>query len=258
MNPATTQANGTVAAAIDLASRLETITDQLQKEVARLAVVEPLSTAEKQLAILRDELNGIGHLIAETRSEIAGLQPSGFAHSHLVSASDELDAVVGATERAAVEIMVAAERSQEAAQRLRNLPGLSPDMLRELDIVETAALDVFMACSFQDLTGQRIRKVVGALAYIEKRVIALTVLWRNVPGESAARAAPPLDARADAHLLNGPNDSGLRQDDIDLLLNGQRKGGHSAQDDIDLLLSDGVESAHVGQDDVDALFADLG
>ncbi len=222
--------------AADLASRLEKITEQLQKEVGRLAALEPVSTAEKQLGVLRDELDGIGRLISETRNEIAGLQPSGFAHSHLVSASDELDAVVGATERAAVEIMVAAERSQEAAQRMRSLPGMTPQALRDLDVIETASLDIFMACSFQDLTGQRIRKVVGALTYIEKRVMALTVLWQVAPGQEAG-TAPRMDVRADAHLLNGPSDAGLMQTDIDMLLHGNAGAGAVGQDDVDALFS---------------------
>jgi chemotaxis protein CheZ len=229
---------GQSTSAADLASRLEKITDQLQKEIGRLASLDPISPAEKQLSVLHEELDGIAHLIAETRTEIAGLQPSGLAYSHLTGASDELDAVVGATERAAVEIMVAAERAQEAAQRLRNLADLAPQALRDLDEIESASLDIFMACSFQDLTGQRIRKVVNALAYIEKRVTTLTGLWQAVPGQEAG-TPPRLDHRDDSHLLNGPNDAGLQQDDIDMLLH-----GHAAP-------------TVVGQDDVDALFADV-
>lgn len=224
----------TSVTAADLASRLESITEQLQREVSRLAALEPISAAEKHLAVLRDALDGIARLIAETRVEIAGLQPSGFGHSHLVSASDELDAVVSATERAAVEIMVAAERSQEAAQRLRNLPGMTPQALADLDVIETAALDVFVACSFQDLTGQRIRKVVGALAHIEQRVKALTLLWQDVPGTHGP-VARPLDPRGDAHLLNGPDNSGLQQNDIDMLLCGRSGTTRVAQDDVDAL-----------------------
>jgi chemotaxis protein CheZ len=232
----------TCVTGVGLAGRLERIADQLQKEVTRLSVIEPVSSAEKQLAVLRVELSGIAHLIAETRAEIAGLQPSGFAHSHLVSASDELDAVVSATERAAVEIMVAAERSQEAAQRMRNLPEMTPQALRDLDVIETAALDVFVACSFQDLTGQRIRKVVGALSYIEKRVLALTLLWQDVPGGDGS-VAPPLDTRNDAHLLNGPGDAGLQQSDIDKLLDGKFASTHVAQEDVDALFADFAKSS---------------
>lgn len=228
--------------AADLASRLEKITDQLQREIGRLSVMEPISTAEKQLSVLHEELDGIAHLIAETRTEIAGLQPSGIAYSHLTGASDELDAVVGATERAAVEIMVSAERAQEAAQRLRNLADLPTQALRDLDEIESASVDIFMACSFQDLTGQRIRKVVNALAYIEKRVTTLTLLWQAVPGQDVG--APRLDHREDAHLLNGPNDSGLQQDDIDMLLNGAAASTTAGQDDIDALFADVAKPAH--------------
>lgn len=251
MRPVVAPHNGMGVASVDLATRLEGITEQLQKEVNRLSAMEPVNAADKQLTVLRDELNGIGHLIAETRAEIAGLRPSGVANSHIVTASDELDAVVGATERAAVEIMMAAERSQESAQRLRNLPDLPLEALRELDAIEAAAVDVFMACSFQDLTGQRIRKVVGALAYIEKRVMALTILWQNMPADVPRRTVPPMDTRADAHLLNGPDDAGLRQNDIDVLLNGS---AHSAQDDIDALLRGSFDAEKVDQESIDALF----
>jgi chemotaxis protein CheZ len=236
---------GESATAADFTSRFDTITEPLEQEVGRLAGLVTISAADKHLAMLREELSGIGRLIAETRAEIAGLQASGSAHSHLVCASDELDAVVGATERAAVEIMVAAERSQEAAQRLRKIPSMTPLALPDLDVIETAALDVFMACSFQDLTGQRIRKVVGALSYIEQRVETLTLLWRDIPGPEAA-AVRPLDLRADAHLLNGPDASGLQQNDIDLLLTGDSGGAHVAQDDVDALFADFAKASDQG------------
>jgi chemotaxis protein CheZ len=225
----------------DVASRLKKIASRLEQEVTRLSALEPLSSADKQLAVLRAELNGIGRLIAETRAEIAGLQPSGLAHSHLVSASDELDAVVSATERAAVEIMVSAERSREAAQRIRKLPDIAPEALRDLDVIEAAALDVFVAGSFQDLTGQRIRKVVAALSHIEKRVMALTLLWKDMPGADGS-VAPPRDPRNEAQLLHGPDDSGLRQNNIDRLLGGKSKSDHVAQDDVDALFADLVKS----------------
>jgi chemotaxis regulatin CheY-phosphate phosphatase CheZ len=132
--------------------------------------------------------------------------------------------------------MVAAERSQEAAQRLRGLAGIA-QAAHELDTIEGAAVDIFMACSFQDLTGQRIRKVVHALAYIEKRVMALTALWQGAI-DPAAIDVIALDSRADAHLLDGPSDSGLQQDDIDTLLHDKSAGDPVSQNDIDALSPD--------------------
>jgi chemotaxis regulatin CheY-phosphate phosphatase CheZ len=220
----------------EMVRRLEDITEQLHQEVARLGGVQLTTNAAQQLNLLREELHGMGELIANTRTEIAGLIPHGAPNSRLTSASDELDAVVGATERAAVEIMGAAEHAQEAAQHLRKIPALPPEALRDLDTVEAAAVDIFMACSFQDLTGQRIRKVVQALTYIEKRVIALTVLWRGAdrldPTEGVA-----WDTRADAHLLNGPSDRGLRQDAIDSLLTDPPAATPASQDAIDALFA---------------------
>ena len=212
----------------DLAVRLEGIAIALQHEVSRLGGLHSGAELER----LKDEIRAMGQLIAETRAEVAGLLPPGVAGSRLASASTELDAVVGATERAAVEIMVAAERSQEAARHLR-AAALPADALREVDAVEAAVTDIFVACSFQDITGQRIRKVVQALTYIEQRVAALTALWAGGAGADQAR---PFDVRADAHLLNGPG-QGLAQSDVDAVLEGAEAGGAVSQDDIDALFA---------------------
>jgi chemotaxis regulatin CheY-phosphate phosphatase CheZ len=214
--------------------RLEHIAEALQREVERLGGLSPGSEAEAKLSQLQDEVCGMGRLIAETRAEMAGLMPPGFAGSRLATASDELDGVVGATERAAVEIMGAAERAQEAAQRLRAVPDLPPEGRRDTDIIEAAVTDIFMACSFQDLTGQRIRKVVGALIYIEQRVEALTLLWQH--RVEPHDVAPAHDKREDAHLLNGPGTNGLEQNDIDSLLHAE-PAEPASQADIDALFA---------------------
>lgn len=224
-------------AAAEMAARLEQIASVLQREVTRLGGVKPGSEAERNLEMLKEELRSMGRLIAETRSEVAGLIPAGVGSTRLASASGELDSVVGATERAAVEIMGAAERSQEAVQRLRSASDLKPEAVRDLDVIEAAATDIFMACSFQDLTGQRIRKVVQALTYIEQRVTSLGVLWQAKVDMDGVDA-PAHDNRVDAHLLNGPVDNGLGQNDIDALLGhaaAAPAAGPASQDDIDAL-----------------------
>jgi chemotaxis regulatin CheY-phosphate phosphatase CheZ len=224
--------NAVLDSAVEMTVRLQQIAETLQREVTRLGFGRSEHGADHQLTQLKDELRDMARLIAETRSEVVGLLPPGVAGSRLSSASGELDAVVGATERAAVEIMGAAERAQEAAQRLR-AAGASE---RDVDVIEAAATDIFMACSFQDLTGQRIRKVVQALTYIEQRVNSLSALWQDQPDLDMS-AAPAVDTRADAHLLNGPDTAGLAQDDIDALLGNEAKPAASSQDDIDALFA---------------------
>lgn len=77
-----------------------------------------------------------------------------------------------------------------------------------------------MACSFQDITGQRTTKVVNALRYLEQRVNAMIQLWADQPAGAGGRPPPgPADPRPDAHLLNGPAlpGQGHSQADIDAL-----------------------------------------
>ncbi len=87
------------------------------------------------------------------------------------------------------------------------------------DTLDNEVMNIFTACSFQDITGQRTTKVVNALRYIEQRVMALMGLWGLE--DIAPDELPPesVDHRPDAHLLNGPSDDGVNQDDVDRMLN---------------------------------------
>jgi chemotaxis regulatin CheY-phosphate phosphatase CheZ len=219
--------------AAESADRLKQIIDRLHNEVTRLTDVAPSTQAVFQVAALKEELEGMAVLISETRAEVAGLLPAGVTHTRLTSASDELYAVVSATEQAAAEIMNGAEMIQEATEQLRVLPRSNPEFARKLQTLDGAVLDIFMACSFQDLTGQRIRKVVNALTYIEDRVLSLTKLWQDVT-DTAGKEAIPADRRVDSHLLNGPDLHGLNQNDIDSLMS-YSSAQVSPQKDVDAL-----------------------
>ena len=75
--------------------------------------------------------------------------------------------------------------------------------------------------NFQDLTGQRITKVVRALTFIEERVDAMMGVWHRKEFETMP--LPPGTAHRDGNLeLHGPNDANpktgmISQDDIDKL-----------------------------------------
>jgi chemotaxis protein CheZ len=222
-----------------LAKRLEAVASHLEGQVQRLATL-PLVSNAAEFGMLRAGLAGlqdIDELISRTRVEVAGLSPEAEAASRLAVASDELEGVVNSTEQAAVQIMAAAEKSQDAAGRIRAVPGLPDAALHELDAIDEASTDTFMACSFQDLTGQRIRKVVQALTYVEGRVKSLIELWSHV-ALPAEPPPPPRDGRPDAHLLHGPSDDGLVQDDVDSLFGAPALATTVAsQSDIDSLFN---------------------
>ena len=106
----------------------------------------------------------------------------------------ELEAVVTATESAANQIMEAAEAINTWLQRGGD-PASLPAVTRQVNAI-------FEACTFQDLTGQRIRRAIQHLQQVETM---LTGMMQNVPSPEPP-ATPP------DH--NGPD---LAQTDIDSL-----------------------------------------
>ncbi len=186
----------------------------------RKEVVEILKSAVTKVsgdedAVLRTQLNDIAHYMDNLRHELAQLRSIEISHNHLPAAADELDAVVGETAAATGTIMDACERLQTHAQD-------APDDVRTA--IEGEVTAIFEACSFQDITGQRINKVVKALKNIEHKVSdILAALGHTVAKVDQATAASSAKSEAptgDAALLNGPQLGGkaISQDEIDKLL----------------------------------------
>ena len=91
--------------------------------------------------------------------------------------------------------------------------------------VTEEVMKVYEACSFQDITGQRITKVVSTLKTIEDKVDRLVeVLGNKLPVDthhSEEGDAEEEDTRVgDERLLNGPQmaEDAISQDEIDKLL----------------------------------------
>jgi len=159
---------------------------------------------------IRLDLIEMSEAIAQTRREIAAIT-SQSDDSRLITATEELDAIVEATEKATSDILGAAEDVQEAAWLLRE-KGMEDELCDRLD---ERATDIYTACSFQDITGQRTSKVVEILRYLESRVNSMIDIWGL--NDLDIRLDTSTDKRPDAHLLNGPQlkGRGLEQNDID-------------------------------------------
>lgn len=155
------------------------------------------------------ELESLADYIHAAKEEIAALRPGDIKNEFIASATDELDAIVGATEAATNEIM-------DAAESLGSLsPLLDQEVATRLDEITTR---IFEACTFQDITGQRITKVVKALKEIEDRVESLVKMFGgDTEGSSRRKEAAPV---TDEDLLNGPQLPGnaTNQAEIDALL----------------------------------------
>src|SRR5262245_14694158 len=164
---------------------------------------------------IRFDLVDMAKAIARTKSEIAAIKPDAEHHGKFGEASEELDSIVRATEGATSDILGAAEQIQEIAWTLRE-QGFDPEVC---DVLDGKATDVYTACSFQGLTGQRTQKVIQVLGYLEGRINAMISIW-GLDGAMAAEASERQRVREDDALLNGPArpGQGLDQSDVDVVM----------------------------------------
>jgi len=157
------------------------------------------------------ELQELQSIIEEARKDIGSTRPGDISDKHIPTATDELDAIVEATAEATGTIMDAAEVVMEKAGEVGGDNG---------DAITNETMKIFEACSFQDITGQRITNVVKTLKTIEEKVAKMMdILSVRMPSDG--EAAPEEDTRTeDEKLLNGPQLPGnaISQDDIDKLL----------------------------------------
>ena len=158
------------------------------------------------------ELETLAAYIGRAREEIAAIQPREIQAEHIPSATDELDAIVAATEEATGTILDAAEALEGLAEKADEETG------REIGEIVTR---VYEACNFQDITGQRITKVVKTLQHIEVELDKIVGLFGDDDGGEKPKAKKPDDgSKTDESLLNGPqlSENAATQEEIDALL----------------------------------------
>lgn len=169
---------------------------------------------EDDIDPIRMSIIEMSKAIAKTRQEIKSIKPANESEDQIINATGELSAIVESTETATNIILEAAEEIQEATWILREA-GADEGPCGK---IEERTTDIYTACSFQDITGQRTTKVVQALSYIESRVNAMIDIWGlNDMIEGEVPIEGEVDIRPDAHLLHGPTalGEGVEQVDID-------------------------------------------
>ena len=191
---------------------------QIKNDIGRDKVVQIINSVISKVEAAEDvsrehiyhELRALHNLIEDTRKEISASRASDISGTHIPDATDELDAVVAATEVATGTIMDACDAINAYADQLD--PAHKDYLVGEVT-------KVLEACSFQDITGQRITKVVKSIKQIDDKISKLmSVLEEKIPGLPSSVLE---DTRTgDARLMNGPQmpDKAISQDDIDKLL----------------------------------------
>jgi chemotaxis protein CheZ len=180
-----------------------------------------VTTDQADIESIRIEIFDISGRIKATKAEMAALRHPLASEDKFQQASEELTAVVSATEGATNSIMAAAEEIDSIVQELRSqLPADGYQAGRVQDLAEQVTR-IYEACNFQDLTGQRITKVVRALSFIEERVDAMMSVWNKK--EFELMPLPPEVTKKDGDLeLHGPNEANaekgmISQSEIDAL-----------------------------------------
>ncbi len=166
--------------------------------------------------VLQREIAKIADYITKAKQEICSMSPEKDGKKDIGQAGEELDEVIQTTEKAANEIMDAAEIIMSHASSITDATAAKA--------INEAVENIFNACNFQDLTSQRIRKVIKTIEFLDYKI---NRLMEFVNGESASAEMTPeeearfVDQRPDAALCNGPQASGLAptQAEIDALFN---------------------------------------
>lgn len=167
------------------------------------------------------ELTAIADEISRLKVEIVNLRPNDMKNNQIPEAGRELDAIVESTESATHTIMEAAETIMAAGD-------MDHDAYQGL--VNDKMIEIFEACAFQDITGQRISKVVNALNAIDSRVSAFVERLRIAESDDAPLEETDEERRRRDLILHGPQHAGegVSQADVDSMLS-------DAQDEIDRL-----------------------
>ncbi len=172
-----------------------------------------------------EEFSVIAGYIAKAKEEIREMRPHDISQERIPTAGAELEAITRDTENATHNIMNSAE-----AMMGFSIDQFGGDANAYKAAVDDEVMKIFEACSFQDITGQRVSKVVNVLKQIEERVGKLA----NTLG---VEDSTPQEMTAEEKRRH------------DLLLNGPAIGGpETKQDAIDAMFDSGFDEAPVKAD----------
>lgn len=173
---------------------------------------EGADIASKSRVGLIQQLEQLTVYVRKVSRELASIGPSSLRNSHIPHATDQLGAVVDATEQAANQIMDACDTLQAVGSEVGG---------DNATRINDAVTLIYEACGFQDLTGQRIVNVRQTLGFIEDKLGDLMQML-GIPADLHHDVAEDEEELVveDKLLLNGPQLPGnaIDQSAIDALL----------------------------------------
>jgi chemotaxis protein CheZ len=169
---------------------------------------------------LKAEVVSLVQYIRRFREEIAQMVSRDGERTRFQSMSEQLDEIMDATEGATHSILERMENVDTLVEKLRETD--DRDAREKLcDELNGETMQAMEACTFQDITGQRVTKIVRSMKFVEERVNAMVSLWgTDTIEQMAAQYGHDDVADEDEKLLNGPalpSEASISQDEIDKL-----------------------------------------
>ncbi|WP_207262116.1 protein phosphatase CheZ [Desulfovibrio sp. Huiquan2017] len=214
-----------------------TIAAAVEKEIAR-NLSKALLEGEFYRRVNEDLQGGLKKIYQEVKLARGGTEikciTSDIDPEELFSeTSDQLDAVLKTTEKAAVEIIDIVEKLQDLQGSVATIvkgfesggvTRTDREKLKEINnTLGTDLSNIMVSLSFQDLTGQRIKRIINSIRQIEQIVrevmlsTGLMIRQREAEPEKDFEALSK-EARTQAtSKLQGPSE-GTNQNDVDDLL----------------------------------------
>lgn len=204
---------------VSLEKRIENIRskygDSVSLDSVANIVSEVMGSIDGSLVLselhFQDELKELLAYIEKAKADLGQIQPKDLSENKIPEASNQLDEVVNATEEAATKIM-------DAAEELGEVAGTVDGELAEK--LENISMKIFEASSFQDITGQRVTKVVNTLKHLEEKLSDLAKAIGDTDSHlNEDKSLSEKDKRDDKDLLQGPQSEAVAndQDAIDAL-----------------------------------------
>ncbi|MCA3627403.1 MAG: protein phosphatase CheZ [Methylobacterium sp.] len=179
----------------------------------------------RSFASLKVDMTEIESAIAGTKKELAALKV-GHNIGGVEVAALELETVVSQTEVAANDILAAAESIETMAGAIQSETTLDACKGLANDIADKVTI-IYMACNFQDLSGQRVRRVVDTLNFVESRIHKMIDAWGGLQAlhelieQEIQTQEEERETEGSAALLTGPApvnaEDHVDQDAIDAL-----------------------------------------
>src|SRR5260370_254494 len=142
--------------------------------------------------------------IEQTTPRVQPASPAGGGGGR---ARPDLGGVRENPEAGAHKIPEAAEGIDEAANTLSASLKQEQEQALASDIRDHV-VRIFEACNFQDLSGQRIAKVLATLTFVEDRVARMLEIWGGREALKDYAATAITEAKSETKLISGPKLTG--------------------------------------------------